>query len=71
MSFFQIKKFSLVCILVNKVLGTVSDSESNLDVFKDIGNVCLKVVLFFRIGTLRVSVTLSIWSINEQKLYSP
>ena len=45
-----------------RFLGAVSSSESNLDIFKDIGKVCLKVVLFFSIGNSRDSVNLVNWS---------
>ena len=49
MPFFQVKNFFLAFIPVNKVfrfLGVVSHFESNLDTFKDIGRICLKVVFF-------------------------
>ena len=35
-----------------RFLGDVSRYESDLDIFKDIGRVCLKVVLFFIFGSL-------------------
>ena len=36
-----------------KSLDAVSKVESNLEIFKDIGRVCLKVVLFLIIGNSR------------------
>ena len=41
-----------------KSLDAVSRVESNLETFKDIGRVYLKVVLFFIIGNSRDSVRL-------------
>ena len=45
-----------------KFLGAVIKSESNLDTFKAICRVCLKVVLFLIVGYLRDSVKLVNWS---------
>ena len=39
-----------------KLFDAVSKVEANLETFKDIGKVCLKVVLFFIIGNSRDSV---------------
>ena len=39
-------------------MGAVSKLESNLETFKDIGKVCLKVALFFVNGKSSDSVTL-------------
>ena len=53
------------------VLGAVSSSESNLDMFRDIGKVCSKVFMFIRIGNSRVSLTdYQSGPGNWQKLYS-
>ena len=41
-----------------KSLDAVSKVESNLETFKDIGKVCLKVVLLFIIGNSSDSVRL-------------
>ena len=34
-----------------KLLDVVSKVVSNLEMFKNIGNICSKVILFFMIGT--------------------
>ena len=61
MLFLQIKNFFFASISVNKIfqiIVAVSNLESNLETFEDIGKVCSKVVLFFIIGNYVGSVRL-------------
>ena len=45
-----------------KSLDAVSKVESNLEIFKNMGKICSKVVLFFIIGNSRDFVKLGNWS---------
>ena len=59
MPFLQIKNFIMISVAINKCfrfLDAVSKVGSNLEIFKDMGKVCSKAVLFLMIGNSRDSV---------------